>query len=132
MSSRFRQEVDSDAVEDVEDADNDGYTIEEGDCDDENAAINPEATDVVGDDVDQNCDGTDGFDGDADGMASLASGGTDCDDEDPDSTGTDVDADCDSVLTDDDCDDNDATQRSWRMTPIVTPFPPGTTVTTPS
>ena len=30
------------------------------------------------------CDGIDGTDGDGDGIASVASGGTDCDDEDPD------------------------------------------------
>jgi hypothetical protein len=35
------------------------------------------------DGVDQDCDGTDGVDGDRDGHASLATGGDDCDDDDP-------------------------------------------------
>ena len=65
------------------DIDNDGV-IDSEDCDAQNAAINASATDTVGDDIDQNCDGIDGTDGDGDGIASLASGGTDCDDDNPD------------------------------------------------
>ncbi len=65
------------------DADHDGYPATAGDCDDEQPAINPEATDVVGDGIDQNCDGVDGFDSDSDGHPDPASGGDDCDDEDP-------------------------------------------------
>ena len=38
--------------------------------------------DVVGDGIDQNCDGRDGIDGDGDGQASRESGGIDCDDSD--------------------------------------------------
>jgi hypothetical protein len=53
-----------------------------GDCDDENSTFNPEATDVLGDDVDQNCDGLDGTDGDGDGVISVETGGTDCEDAD--------------------------------------------------
>ena len=37
-------------------------------------------TDIVGDGIDQNCDGLDGTDVDGDGFASVASGGDDCDD----------------------------------------------------
>lgn len=62
------------------DADSDGYTAEDGDCDDRNATINPAASDVVGDSRDQNCDGIDGTDMDRDGFASESSGGEDCDD----------------------------------------------------
>lgn len=40
-------------------------------------------TDLLGDDIDQNCDGIDGTDGDGDGVASWQSGGSDCDDTDP-------------------------------------------------
>ncbi len=36
--------------------------------------------DIVGDGIDQNCDGRDGIDADGDGQASRASGGIDCDD----------------------------------------------------
>ncbi|MBK9367360.1 MAG: putative metal-binding motif-containing protein [Deltaproteobacteria bacterium] len=53
-----------------------------GDCDDDNSTFNPEATDVLGDDVDQNCDGLDGTDGDGDGVVSVETGGTDCEDAD--------------------------------------------------
>lgn len=64
------------------DDDNDGYSEADGDCDDEQPAINPMATDLVGDGIDQNCDGADGYDDDGDGHADLTSGGDDCDDTD--------------------------------------------------
>ncbi len=73
---------DTDTDTSSSDEDGDGYTVAEGDCDDGNAAINPLATDVVGDNVDQNCDGIDGTDADGDGYAADWSGGEDCDDED--------------------------------------------------
>ena len=41
-----------------------------------------EQDDVVGDGIDQNCDGRDGVDSDGDGQASIESGGIDCDDND--------------------------------------------------
>ena len=44
------------------------------------AGCSAAAPDEVGDGIDQNCDGVDGVDFDGDGYASLASGGTDCDD----------------------------------------------------
>lgn len=53
------------------------------DCDDTNAGINPDATDEVGDNIDQNCDGVDGLDHDGDGHASISTGGDDCNDQDP-------------------------------------------------
>ena len=64
------------------DNDNDGFTPNEGDCDDTQPALNPYATDLVGDGIDQNCDGADGIDVDGDGHANLLSGGDDCDDTD--------------------------------------------------
>ncbi len=89
---------------DVDD-DGDGYSENEGDCDDSTAALSPLATDVTGDDIDQNCDGVDGFDADSDGVASLSSGGSDCDDADeatfPDAVDTPRDG------TDQDCDGAD-------------------------
>jgi len=39
------------------DADNDSYTLAEGDCDDANAAINPGAVELCTDGVDNDCDG---------------------------------------------------------------------------
>ena len=48
-------------------------------CADPDCSLND---DVVGDGIDQNCDGRDGIDGDGDGQASRESGGIDCDDSD--------------------------------------------------
>ena len=64
------------------DTDLDG-TVDSSDCAPLDPAIHPDADDRVGDEVDSNCDGSDGFDGDGDGYASEASGGSDCIDSDP-------------------------------------------------
>ncbi len=40
------------------DFDHDGFTTEQGDCNDANAAIHPGATEICGDGIDNNCDGT--------------------------------------------------------------------------
>jgi hypothetical protein len=42
-----------------DDTDNDGYTISQGDCDDFDASINPGASEICEDGIDQNCDGAD-------------------------------------------------------------------------
>ena len=70
------------ATDDTEDLDGDGYNKCD-DCNDALASFHPGATDVVGDGKDQNCDGLDGVDADGDGLAGEASGGEDCDDDDP-------------------------------------------------
>jgi len=41
------------------DDDHDGYSENQGDCNDNNAAVNPGATDLCGDGIDQNCNGAD-------------------------------------------------------------------------
>ncbi|MFZ5480853.1 MAG: putative metal-binding motif-containing protein [Myxococcota bacterium] len=90
--------VDEDCDGDAEDADGDGY--EDGDCDDANAAIYPNAAvDPCGDGIDWDCDGRDDFDCDGDGFFGL-----DCDDGDaaanpdaPEVCGDGVDQDCDGV-----------------------------------
>jgi hypothetical protein len=61
------------------DSDKDGFNAC-ADCNDKIASINPGAKDDLGDEIDADCDGVDGTDGDHDGVVSLASGGTDCDD----------------------------------------------------
>jgi hypothetical protein len=40
------------------DADADGFSVVQGDCNDTDASINPGATEVVGDGIDNNCNGT--------------------------------------------------------------------------
>ncbi|MCP3980454.1 MAG: hypothetical protein GY716_14215, partial [bacterium] len=108
-----------------------GYVEQAGDCDDSAAAVNPGATEVCGDAVDNNCDGTvdedapdlptwyadtdgDGY-GDAEVSTSacqLPSGyvadGTDCDDSSAavnpgaiETCGDGVDNDCDGTIDDD-------------------------------
>ncbi|MEQ1501032.1 MAG: MopE-related protein [Myxococcota bacterium] len=66
------------------DRDGDGFSLADGDCDDEDDATYPGALDVVGDGIDQSCDLIDGVDADHDTHASNNTGGDDCDDADPD------------------------------------------------
>ena len=42
------------------DLDSDGFLNCGGDCNDADASINPDATDIFGDGIDSNCDGVDG------------------------------------------------------------------------
>ena len=70
----------------TEDNDGDGYSTFDGDCDDNDASLNP--ADADGDGV-STCDG-------------------DCDDDNASAADLDGDADCDGVPTADDCDDGDA------------------------
>jgi hypothetical protein len=117
------------------DTDTDGFSSFL-DCDDTDGTIFPGAPEIIGDGIDQDCDGQDAFDGDGDGHASEATGGDDCNDTDEtifpgafDVPDDGIDQDCDgfdavSVPVDndfdndghdseasggDDCDDTDGT-----------------------
>ena len=111
------------------DADGDGFTESDGDCDDSDDAVHPGAVEVCGNGQDNDCDGSleDGADDlDADGYSQCAG---DCDDADPDIhplavevCGDGVDNNCDGHLdevcgdvdgdgyttADGDCDDGDS------------------------
>lgn len=87
-----------------EDLDGDGYKPSDGDCDEDDADVNPGATDTWYDGVDSDCDGANDYDRDGDGWLHESSGATeyDCDDTDPDihpgapdTSGDGVDSDCD-------------------------------------
>jgi len=86
------------------DLDRDGFSLAEGDCNDEDETVYPGALDVVGDGIDQNCDHVDGLDADGDGHAGTGTGGLDCNDDDRyicpgcEETGWDgIDQDCDNA-----------------------------------
>ncbi|NOY24345.1 MAG: hypothetical protein GXP62_00585, partial [Oligoflexia bacterium] len=105
----------SDGATTATDADGDGFTEEEGDCDDNNAAISPGLAETCNG-IDDNCDGNidEGFtDTDADGTADCVDV-EECDGVDNNGDGNidegfDVDGDGVTSCADTpDCDDNDA------------------------
>lgn len=59
------------------DDDGDGFSENDGDCDDENGEINPDASEIWYDGADENCDGNDG-DQDGDGYCNLDYSGIAC------------------------------------------------------
>lgn len=65
----------------VIDEDGDGYPAEE-DCDDDDAAVHPEADDAPYDGLDADCAGDSDYDADGDGADAVEHGGDDCDDAD--------------------------------------------------
>jgi len=86
--------IDQDCLGDDDfDADGDGWLPEEwvedlettdADCDDTDSEVNPTATEVWYDGVDQDCDGASDYDADQDGYDSDAYDGDDCNDLDSD------------------------------------------------
>ncbi len=95
------------------DADADGQTPEQGDCDDDNPALFFGNIDTPDDFIDQDCNGTDNYDADRDGDPSYTSGGTDCDDTRStvyvgaaELCGDNADNDCDGTFDEDCAGDN--------------------------
>ena len=83
------------------DNDGDGYTEDDNDCDDDDNSVNPSASEVWYDGIDQDCDGGSDYDADGDSYDSDSYGGTDCDDSEasiylgaPDTWYDGVDSDC--------------------------------------
>ncbi len=96
------------------DADEDGYDSDSdfcagSDCDDGDADVNPGATELWYDDVDQDCDGASDHDADGDGFDAD----DDCDDDDA-AVNPDADELCDGIDNDcdEDTDEDDATDAS--------------------
>jgi hypothetical protein len=67
---------------DLEDGDRDGFSRHQNDCDDANPAVNPDAAEVPGNAVDENCNGDADGDLDGDGFSNDGTfgGKPDCDD----------------------------------------------------
>jgi len=61
------------------------YVAQGGDCDDNDPTTNPAAQEIIGDGIDNDCNGItdEGSDLDADGHLSILHGGGDCNDTDP-------------------------------------------------
>ena len=99
--------IDLDAFPDCvdDDADGDSYTVDDGDCDDEDASINPGATEGVDDGVDSDCDSKElcYADADNDGYADELGSTTESTDLDCSDPGE-----ADASVPQTDCDDSEA------------------------
>lgn len=95
---------------DVDD-DEDGFTENQGDCDDGDGSVYPGADEICGDGIDQDCDGADDVCDNDDG-SDDSDDGADNDGSDDDSTDDDTDSsdDTDDDATDDGTDTDDDSQ----------------------
>lgn len=119
------QEIDASLTDPDTDDDGDGYSENQGDCDDTNPAVHPTAEEVCDDGVDNDCNGfVDSSEPDGDGDTFGPCMG-DCDDSNPDISpiadevaGDGIDNNCDGIVdgdydgdgfteSDGDCDDYD-------------------------
>jgi hypothetical protein len=91
---------------DVQDNDEDGFSENDGDCDDDDDTIHPAAAEICDDNIDNNCNGdTDNDEPDKDGDQALRCVGNapfDCDDWDPDRSPQHLEIPSDGI--DNDCD----------------------------
>lgn len=118
-------EIDASPLDPNVDNDGDGYTINQGDCDDTNPTVYPGAEEICDDGLDNDCNGfTDNQEPDKDGDGYGPCAG-DCNDDDPnigphmdEIPGDGIDNNCDGItdgdydgdgytVDDGDCDDND-------------------------
>ena len=92
--------------EDVQDNDGDGFSEEDGDCDDNDIDVHPAALEICNDNIDNNCNGhTDDDEPDKDGDLAFRCVGNapyDCDDWDPDRSPRHLEVPSDAI--DNDCD----------------------------
>jgi hypothetical protein len=112
-------------TDELYDFDGDG-SLDLDDCSPQDSDRYPDAEDTVDEaGIDENCDGLDGVDADGDRYASVASGGADCNDGDPDlhpgaveepDNGEDEDCDGDVLLCDADGDGVDAVSTPCKGT----------------
>jgi hypothetical protein len=123
-------EVDNDCdglIDETCDNDGDGFSVDDGDCNDQNPFISPGSPEICGDGIDNDCDGLyDERDCDYDRDGDSYPVGVDCDDNNPDvnpgavEVCDDVDNNCDGQIDEGfdldedgyntctgDCDDND-------------------------
>lgn len=109
LAVTFLAGCDSAAAE-AEDRDEDGFTVEDGDCDDSLASVHPGGREVWYNGVDEDCSGGSDDDRDGDGIAGGPSG-EDCDDDRPEAFPgapelcNGLDDDCDAVLDNDPVDE---------------------------
>ncbi|HND30327.1 MAG TPA: MopE-related protein, partial [Myxococcota bacterium] len=85
------------------DHDGDGFSGDQGDCDDADPNLNPSMTEQWYDGVDQDCDGHSDFDADGDGFDSSPWGGSDCADDDAAISPVAAEL-CEDSYVDEDCD----------------------------